>query len=138
MGGLCVKGLPLREALRQVFIGQGTPRRLGRQTRLNAFQGGLQVNAGGLFLKEFYGTGNRNRAAAKGQDGRIFRIASHRLLQRLLFQAAETFLSVRGKNGGNGAPSFLYDNLVQIQERTAKRLSQEPPHRSFSGGHEAC
>ena len=138
MGGLCVKGLPLREALRQVFIGQGTPRRLGRQTRLDAFQGGLQVNTGGFFLQKLYRAGHRHRAAAKGQDGRIFRIASHRLLQRLLFQAAETFLSVRGKNGGNGAPCFLYDNLVQIQERTAQRLSQEPPHRGFSGGHEAC
>ena len=138
MGGLCVKGLPLREALRQVFIGQGTPRRLGRQTRLNAFQGGLQVNAGGLFLKEFYGTGNRNRAAAKGQDGRVFRVSAHRLLQCLLFQFTKPSLSICGKNGRDTAAGFLDDYLVQIQERTTQRLSQEPPHRGFSGGHEAC
>ena len=138
MGGLRIEGFACRKAFGQVLIGQRTVADIGRKTRLDAFQGGLQVNTGGFFLQKLYRAGHRHRAAAKGQDGRIFRIASHRLLQRLLFQAAETFLSVRGKNGGNGAPCFLYDNLVQIQERTAQRLSQEPPHRGFSGGHEAC
>jgi hypothetical protein len=138
MGGFRIEGPALRKALRKVLVGQGTPRRLGRQTRVDVLQGGLQVNAGGLFLQEFYGTGNRNRAAAKGQDGRVFRVSAHRLLQCLLFQFSKPSLSIGGKNGRDTAAGFLDDYLVQVQERAAQGTGQKPPYRGFSGGHKAC
>ena len=137
MGGFFVEGFTLGQALREVVIGQGTALLFALQPPLYGFKGGLQIDAEGVFLQKAHGARNRDRAAAQGQHGGVFRILGHRLLQHLFLQTAETAFPIGLEDGGNRAAGLFDNGFVQIDERAAQGIGEQAAYGTFPAAHES-